>query len=76
MKRGFIFGAIGLLIGAVAGYVYWSEWGCTESCAIRSVWWRSALWMGAIGLFGALSIESVLPSGKPGSENEDGGSDS
>ena len=37
--------ALGVLVGAIAGYLYWRLVGCASgTCAITSVWWRSALY--------------------------------
>lgn len=40
---------LGVLLGALGGYIYWHFWGCMEGCAIRSVWWRMTLWGAAMG---------------------------
>lgn len=41
---------LGLLAGAVAGFLYWRLVGCTSgSCPIRSVWYWSTLWGAAMG---------------------------
>ncbi len=37
------------LLGAVLGYAYWYFWGCTNGCAIKSIWWRMSLWGGVMG---------------------------
>jgi uncharacterized protein DUF6132 len=59
--QGFIkkysFAIIGVVIGAIGGYVYWAQVGCTgNSCPIYSVWWRSTLY-GAVfgGLLGSIA---------------------
>ncbi len=41
--------AMGVVLGAAAGYVYWYYWGCEEGCTIRSVWWRMSIWGGLMG---------------------------
>lgn len=41
--------ALGALLGAVAGYIYWYYWGCEDGCTIRSVWWRMSLWGAVMG---------------------------
>jgi len=39
----------GILLGAVSGFFYWKFWGCTNGCAIKSVWWRMSLWGAVMG---------------------------
>jgi len=39
----------GILLGAVSGFFYWKFWGCTNGCAIKSVWWRMSLWGSVMG---------------------------
>lgn len=56
----------GGVLGAIAGYVYWYYWGCTEGCTIRSVWWRMSIWgtvMGALlfSLLGDLAHKKGEP---------------
>lgn len=34
MRRTRIWTVIGIALGAVAGWVYWSQWGCTGGCTI------------------------------------------
>lgn len=34
----------GILLGAVAGYIYYHFWGCDGTCAITSSPWRSMLY--------------------------------
>jgi len=36
-------------VGAVLGYAYWSMWGCTSNCALKSQWWATILWGGLLG---------------------------
>ena len=44
--------ALGVLVGAIAGYLYWRLVGCASgTCAITSVWWRSALYGAPMGGF-------------------------
>ena len=44
MKRIWLITAIGVIFGAVAGWFYWSQWGCTEGCAITSSPVKSTLY--------------------------------
>lgn len=45
-----LFSAIGLVVGAIGGYLYYVTVGCsTGTCAITSSPWLSTLWGGAIG---------------------------
>lgn len=48
------FTVAGVAIGALAGYLYWSQIGCaTGTCAITSVWYRSTVYFAVMGgLFG------------------------
>ncbi|HRH64952.1 MAG TPA: DUF6132 family protein [Bacteroidia bacterium] len=47
---------VGILIGAIAGYMYWNYVGCVNgTCMITSVWYRSTLY-GA--LMGGLAVNS------------------
>jgi len=39
-----------LVIGAISGFLYWRYVGCTSgTCPIKSVWYWSTIWGGAIG---------------------------
>lgn len=38
-----------MLVGALLGVAYWRWSGCTNGCAITSVWWRSALYGAVMG---------------------------
>lgn len=41
---------IGLIIGAIGGYIYYSQVGCVSgACAITSNPWMSTAWGGAFG---------------------------
>ena len=43
---------IGILFGALGGYLYWRFVGCASgTCAITSVWWRSTLYGALMGGF-------------------------
>lgn len=45
-----LFSAVGLVVGAISGYLYYLTVGCvTGTCAITSSPWLSILWGGAIG---------------------------
>ncbi len=42
--------AVGSLLGAGLGYLYWLEIGCISgSCGITSVWWRSTIYGAFMG---------------------------
>ena len=43
--------------GALAGYVYYIFFGCTNGCAITGSPWRSMLYMAVLGLFIAFASE-------------------
>ncbi|TVR77032.1 MAG: hypothetical protein EA412_12145 [Chitinophagaceae bacterium] len=46
--------AIGISIGAVAGFLYWNQIGClTGNCSITSVWYNSTVYGALIGGLGA-----------------------
>lgn len=49
----------GILLGAIAGYVYYHFWGCDGTCLITSSPWRSMLY-GAV--MGALVNNTFKPS--------------
>ena len=58
---------IGLVIGAIAGFLYWNQIGClTGSCSITSVWYNSTAY-GAImgGIAGTFFVKE-----KPKQESE------
>ncbi len=40
---------VGVVLGAIAGFIYWEFWGCTNGCPIRSIWWRMTLWGAVMG---------------------------
>lgn len=43
---------IGILLGALGGYLYWRFVGCASgTCAITSVWWLSTLYGALMGGF-------------------------
>ncbi|MBS1547112.1 MAG: hypothetical protein JST38_21905 [Bacteroidetes bacterium] len=55
MKRTWIITGIGVALGALAGWIYWSQWGCTEGCTITGHPVNSTLY-GALmgGLIGGM----------------------
>jgi len=59
------------LAGAIGGFVYWKFVGCaTGTCPIKSVWYLSTLWGGAMGyLLGDLT-ESFVVKKKAKNEQE------
>jgi Family of unknown function (DUF6132) len=46
----------GLILGAIAGYMYYYFWGCDGTCAITSSPWRSMMYMSVMGVL----INSML----------------
>ena len=56
MKRIWLLTAVGVILGAVAGWFYWSQWGCTAGCTITGSPVNSSLY----GAFmGGLLVNSV-----------------
>lgn len=50
LKKISVIAIIGLVIGAIGGYLYYSQIGCVSgSCAITSNPWMSTLWGAAFG---------------------------
>ena len=49
MKRTWILTMVGVVLGAVAGWLYWHQWGCTNGCAITSSPVNSTLYGGFMG---------------------------
>ena len=45
------------LAGALAGYAYYSFFGCTRGCAITGSPWRTMIYMAGLGLFIAFASE-------------------
>lgn len=41
--------ALGLLLGAVAGYAYWYFYGCDAGCTITGSPWNSSLYFAFMG---------------------------
>jgi len=49
---------IGIVLGIIAGYAYWSFIGCSSgSCGMTSTWYGSSLVGGAVGYFIGDSIK-------------------
>lgn len=46
MKRAWLITGIAVVLGALAGWFYWSQWGCEAGCAITSSPVRSTLYGG------------------------------
>lgn len=66
MKRNWLITVLGVLLGAVAGWFYWSQWGCTTGCSITSSPLNSSLY----GAFmGGLLVYSVRKEEKIGQTN-------
>lgn len=49
MKRTLIFTSIGIVLGAISGWMYWSQFGCTTGCAITSSPVNSSLYGALMG---------------------------
>jgi hypothetical protein len=49
MKRSWTLLAIGALLGAVGGWLYWNYFGCTTGCAITSSPVNSSLYGALMG---------------------------
>ena len=49
MKRVWWITGIGVVLGAVAGWAYWSQWGCTVGCTITGNPVNSSLYGGLMG---------------------------
>lgn len=50
LKRIPILSLVGLLVGALGGYIYYSQVGCVSgTCAITSNPWMSTAWGAALG---------------------------
>ncbi|NLX29215.1 MAG: hypothetical protein GXY59_09625 [Bacteroidales bacterium] len=61
---------LGLLAGAVAGFLYWRLVGCTSgSCPIRSVWYWSTLWGAAMGYLLGDFVQDLIHRRKHRNEN-------
>lgn len=49
MKQGYWITAIGIGVGALLGWFYWSQWGCTTGCGITSSPVNSSLYGALMG---------------------------
>lgn len=49
MKRAVLYTSIGALLGGLAGWLYWSRFGCTNGCAITSSPVNSSLYGAFMG---------------------------
>lgn len=65
MKRAWIITAIGVLLGAAAGWLYWHQWGCTNGCAITSSPVNSTLYGAFMGGLLFNSFKKPDPAPKP-----------
>jgi hypothetical protein len=55
------------ILGAVGGWFYWYNWGCTDACPINSSW----KWMSLKGLLIGLSVAAIFqPSRKRQTQGE------
>lgn len=55
------FQLIFLMAGAVGGFLYWNFVGCNSgTCAIKSVWYWSTLWGGAMGYLVGDFIQDLI----------------
>lgn len=71
MKR-WMWYAIAIGLGAAGGYVYWSQVGCTNGCAITGQWWSSTAYGAVMGylLLGLVKPANQPPSGVLPSAND------
>lgn len=61
-----------MIIGAVSGFLYWKFVGCENgTCTIKSVWYWSTLWGGAMGYIAGDFINDILKRIKKKRENKD-----
>lgn len=49
MKRAWVITAIGVALGAAAGWFYWYQWGCVNGCTITSSPVNSSLYGAFMG---------------------------
>ncbi len=49
MKNMWLITGIAVVLGAIAGWFYWSQWGCEVGCAITSSPINSSLYGGLMG---------------------------
>ncbi|HYG37861.1 MAG TPA: DUF6132 family protein [Cytophagales bacterium] len=68
ISKSYIFIVLGIVAGALGGYLYWHYIGCVSgSCAITSIWYRSTAY-GA--LMGGLAMSMFNPSKKGEKKND------
>ena len=70
MKRTVIFSALGVLVGAGVGWLYWSYFGCTNGCAITSSPVNSSLYGALMGglLVNSFTKPTKVPPPLPGKD--------
>lgn len=68
MKRSWWITGIAVVLGAAAGWYYWSQWGCTAGCAITGSPLNSTLYG---GLMGGLLVNTVRKGKKNEQPNND-----
>ena len=49
MKKNLGLKLVGIVVGALLGFLYYSNWGCTSGCAIRSSGNLMSLYGGVMG---------------------------
>ncbi len=49
MKAKWAITGLGVVLGALGGWYYWSQWGCTNGCAITSSPINSSLYGALMG---------------------------
>lgn len=70
LKRIPVIALVGLLVGAIGGYIYYLKVGCASgTCAITSNPWMSAAWGGAFGylVFDMFKAKKTKEQEKPNS---------
>lgn len=68
MKRTWLITGLGIVLGAIAGWAYWFQWGCTEGCTITGSPINSTLYG---GLMGALIVNTFKSEEKTQPSNND-----
>lgn len=74
MKRTWVLTMLGVAVGAVAGWVYWRYWGCTNGCAITGSPVNSSLYGAFMGGLLFNSFKKEEPAAKPQAHEAHGGS--
>lgn len=69
MKRIWLITAAGVVLGAVAGWFYWSQWGCMEGCAITGSPLKSTLYGAFMGGLLVNSFGKEKTTGQPNNNN-------